>query len=124
MNPRARVYGFEPRRTLFERYQRNCRLNGFHVHAFRTALSNGAGMGVMPGWVLEKGTEARALDDEVIPTTRLDALIESCSIGRVDGAKIDVEGHEPEILERMGRFLAEFKPTLLIEVLSDGAGEK
>ena len=124
MNPGARVYGFEPITTLFERYEGNCRVNGFDVHTFRTALSNAAGMGVMRGWVLEKGTEARALDDEVVSTTRLDALIESCSLGPVDLAKIDVEGHEPEVLEGMGRFLAEFKPTLLIEVLSDSAGEK
>jgi FkbM family methyltransferase len=124
MNPGARVYGFEPITPLFERYERNCRLNGFDVRTFRTALSNAAGKGVMRGWVLEKGTETRAFDDEVVPTTRLDAMIESCSIGRVDLAKIDVEGHEPEVLEGMGRFLGEFRPTLLIEVLSDRPAKK
>ncbi len=78
----------------------------------------------MRGWVLEKEAESLGLDDEVVPTKRLDELIEGCGIGCVDLAKIDVEGHEPEVLEGMGQFLAEFKPTLLVEVLSDWAGEK
>jgi len=81
-------------------------------------------MGVMNGWVLENRTEARGVDEEVVRTTRLDTVIESYSINRVDLVKIDVEGHEPEVLDGMGRFLGEFKPTLLIEVLSDVTGQR
>ena len=122
MNPTARVYGFEPVRSLFERYERNCLLNGFDVRAARIALSNTAGTGVMCGWVLQEQTEARVVDGEIVPTNRLDALIEAYGITRIDLVKIDVEGHEPEVLEGMGRFLGELRPTLLVEVLSDVAG--
>ena len=33
--------------------------------------------------------------------------------------KIDVETHEPEVIEGMGKYLKNFKPTLLIEILND-----
>ena len=38
--------------------------------------------------------------------------------------KIDVETHEPEVLEGMGVYLKQFKPTLLIEILNDTIGEE
>jgi FkbM family methyltransferase len=124
MNPGAQIYGFEPTKSLFGRYERNCRLNGFNVHTFCTALSNSSGVGVMREWMLAKGGGGGLRDGEVVRTIRLDAVIGEHSIGRIDLAKIDVEGHEPEVLEGMGCFLGQFRPTLLIEVLSDEAGAK
>ncbi len=38
--------------------------------------------------------------------------------------KIDVETHEPEVLEGMGIYLKKFKPTLLIEILDNEVAEK
>ena len=38
--------------------------------------------------------------------------------------KIDVELHEAEVLEGMGAYLREWKPTMLIEILSDEVGQK
>jgi FkbM family methyltransferase len=124
MNPAAQVHGFEPLMELFHRYERNCRLNGFDIYPHRTALSNETGLGVMQGWILEKRAGAAVTDGEIVPMGRLDSLIEAEGIGRIDLAKIDVEGHEPEVLEGMGPFLEKCKPTLLIEVLTDRAGER
>ena len=121
MNPRARIYGFEPLRHLFERYERNCQLNGFDIHPFHTALSNSTGFGMMRGWVLEKGGQG---DGEIVPISRLDDLMRFHGIGEIDLAKVDVEGHEPEVLQGMGPFLGKCRPTLLIEVLRDSAGKR
>jgi FkbM family methyltransferase len=129
INPAAHIYGFEPRTYLFKRYDRNCRLNHFGIQAVQSALSNTAGWGLMRGWTLEKATRVKTKqvsgsDFETVPVIRLDAFIENSGMGCVDLIKIDVEGHEAEVLEGMGRFLCDFRPTLLIEVLSDAAGKK
>jgi hypothetical protein len=69
-----------------------------------------------------------AQDIEVVPTEikvrRLDSLIEELKIERIDLIKIDVETHEPEVLEGFGKYLEKFKPAMLIEVLNDEVGEK
>ena len=38
--------------------------------------------------------------------------------------KIDVERHEPEVLEGLGKYLELFQPTLLIEILNDDIAMK
>ena len=38
--------------------------------------------------------------------------------------KIDVETHEPEVLEGFSLYLSSYKPTFLIEILNDEVGEK
>lgn len=119
INPEARVYGFEPLRYLFERYERNCHLNGFDIHPLHTAISEDTGFGRMRGWTLEKTGQG---DGESVPVSRLEALLDVSGVSEVDLVKIDVEGHEPEVLRGMGPLLDKCKPTLLIEVLSDVAG--
>ncbi len=124
MNRAARVYGFEPLAHLFHRYVENCRLNGFDIRPRQIALSNEAGIGVMRGYTLEKARGAPVPEGELVPMRRLDSTIEAEGIGRIDLMKIDVEGHEPEVLEGMGPWLDRCKPSLLIEVLDDTAGHR
>lgn len=121
VNPSAHIYGFEPLRHLFERYERNCQVNGFDIRPFHTAVSNRTGFGMMRGCVLGGIGQG---DGELVPTSRLDVLMRFNGIDGIDLAKVDVEGHEPEVLEGMGQFLEKCRPTLLIEVLSDSAGER
>jgi FkbM family methyltransferase len=124
VNPAAQIFGFEPVAELFARYGRNCRLNGFNIRAYEAALSNTKGTGVMRGWVLERASAARSNSVAHVATYRLDEIAETAGIDELDLLKIDVEGHEPEVLEGMGMLLSKFRPTLLIEVLSDEAGAK
>ena len=42
---------------------------------------------------------------------------------RVDLVKMDIELHEPTALRGMRRTLEQFRPTLLVEVLTEKAGE-
>jgi hypothetical protein len=38
--------------------------------------------------------------------------------------KIDVKGAEPDVLKRFGKYLHRFRPSILLEVLSDSAAEE
>jgi hypothetical protein len=54
----------------------------------------------------------------------LDTYIKKSDIDKIDLIKIDVETHEPEVLEGFEFFLQKFKPSILIEVLNDEIGSK
>jgi hypothetical protein len=68
------------------------------------------------------GPGAEWIGREPVAVERLDALIERHAIDRLDLVKVDVEGHEPQVLDGMGTYLRRWRPTLLIEVLTDAAG--
>ncbi len=59
-----------------------------------------------------------------ITVERLDTFIEATGLKKIDLMKIDVETHEPQVLEGMGKYLQEFNPAILIEILDDEVGEK
>ena len=58
-----------------------------------------------------------------IQTLRLDSFIEETGL-IPDLIKIDVELHEPEVIEGLGKFLINNGPTLIIEVLTETVAEK
>jgi FkbM family methyltransferase len=117
LNPSARVLAFEPLPEEHARLARNIELNEFEIHAPRVGLSDKEGVASMVGWTI---TQPTAGSTEV-RLARLDEILDAQGIDRVDLMKIDVEGHEPEVLRGFGRRLAQDRPTLLIEVLSDAA---
>jgi hypothetical protein len=59
-----------------------------------------------------------------IRTARLDSIIADRGIQQLDLLKIDVETHEPEVLEGLGGHLSRFRPSMLIEVLNDEVGSR
>jgi hypothetical protein len=59
-----------------------------------------------------------------IPTRTLKHFIEVHKMPPIGLMKIDVETHEPEVLEGMGEYLAQFKPAMLIEVWNEAVGIK
>ncbi|MCZ2225086.1 MAG: FkbM family methyltransferase, partial [Chitinophagales bacterium] len=59
-----------------------------------------------------------------IDVMRLDTFIEKNNISTIDLIKLDVETHEVEVLNGMGRYLNEFKPTFIIEVLNSEIAQK
>jgi FkbM family methyltransferase len=124
LNSSAEIHGFEPVANLFARYERNCQLNGFNIRAHRTALSKRAGSGVMREWVLQSVDEARSDTGGCVAVRRFDNVFEAVGLDSLDLVKVDVEGHEPEVLEGMGGLLVKFRPTFLVEVLTDQAGKR
>ena len=134
LNSQSKVYAFEPVKRVYEKLEYNNRLNDYDIVCFAWAISDSDGTATIYDTPTEHvysvtvNKNLSAENIEVIPTEikvrRLDSLIEEMKIEKIDLIKIDVETHEPEVLEGFGKYLDKFKPTMLIEVLNDEVGEK
>ena len=120
--PAANIYAFEPQRVLAGRL--TALFPG--VHVTRTALSSGTGSarlkvpriggalyrarGTLESFV-EAGEDSAELED--VPKLPLDEVPTERSVGCI---KIDVEGHELEVLSGAERTLARDKPVVIVEI--------
>lgn len=134
INYNSSVYGFEPVKRVFEKYQQNCELNTLDIKCSEIALSNYDGEAVIFDTPTEhtysvtvnKNTTAIGSDtvETKIKTKKLSTFIKENNLLNIDLIKIDVETHEAEVLEGMEDYLQKFKPTLLIEILNEEVGNK
>lgn len=135
VNKNAKVYGFEPVERVKKRFEKNINLNNSasQIKTFSEALSNSNGKATIYDSMedhIYSVTVSKDLSEEnvktfpvEINTKRLDTFIEEQKIEKIDLIKIDVETHEPQVLEGMGYYIEKFKPSILIEILSDEIGE-
>lgn len=129
VNPNSEVHAFEPFEAIHKKLIRNAKINGFKIHSNCSAISNYTGDAVIytedPNfaysvtvnqnlWVKDK--EPIKLD---VKTITLKDYIEQNKITGIDLMKIDVETHEPEVIEGFVPYLEQFKPIVLIEILND-----
>lgn len=135
LNPNSLVYAFEPVDFVFDKLTHNNKLNNFDINCIELACSDFFGEAKI---FIPQGAEMitsvtinkslldskTVADEKKIKTIRLDEFIEQKGITQIDLMKIDVETHEPEVLEGMGKYLKLFKPTMLIEILNNEVGEK
>lgn len=135
LNPTATVVAFEPLDFIYAKLIKNISLNNYSINCIEEACSNYKGEAKV---FLPQGAEHvtsvtvnkslldknRITDEKMIKTMRLDDFIEQNNLTRIDLIKLDVETHEPEVLEGMGKYLSLFKPTVLIEILDDEVGKK
>lgn len=133
INPGANVYAFEPIERIYDKLIYNNNLNGYDIKCENKAISNFDGSAI----IYDPGTEhtysvtvnkdtTTEFENSIpvqIETVRLDTFIEQRNILNIDLLKIDVESHEAEVLEGLGRFIKAFEPTLLIEILSDNVAD-
>jgi len=134
LNPEARVFAFEPMQRVYKKLVLNNSLNAYDITCFECGISNTNGTAIVYDTPTEHiysvtvNKNLNAPSAEVIPTEieikRLDTIIEELGIEKIDLLKIDVETHEPEVLEGLGKYLTKYQPTILIEILSDEIGEK
>jgi len=132
VNSPAKVYAFEPVERVFDKLKENNRLNKFNIYTEKKAASNQDGVAniydTMVDHVYSVTVNKNLNFPETIVTKTqidticLDTFIRQHNIGKVDLLKIDVETHEPEVLEGFFVNLKQSKPTLLIEVLNDEVG--
>lgn len=127
LNSKAKVYAFEPVPKVLDYLNYNVKLNHYDIKVVSKATSNYNGQATV---FLRKGegfttsvtvnksllAETTPKDELIIETIRLDEFIKNNKITKIDLMKIDVETHEPEVLEGMGEYLDEFKPDFLIEI--------
>jgi FkbM family methyltransferase len=134
LNPEARVIAFEPLNRTFTKLMHNVISNRYGVECEEIALSDSDG----EDYIYDPATEHNflaTLNPEVaknshlerktkISKARLDTYIRENDINRIDLMKIDVEGHEPNVLLGMGAYLEQMRPAMLIEITSEAMAEK
>lgn len=113
-----RVVAFEPTPATAARLERNIMLSGHrHISVQRCALSNRTGeatLSVDPGHCGANRIDGGASGQTIaVPLRTLDDLAKE--IGRIDFIKIDVEGHECEVLEGAKETIASDRPQLFVE---------
>lgn len=134
INPKAEVHAFEPFGAIYNKLVNNAAINGYDVHSNRLAISNYTGKAVIFTedenfaysvtvnknlWA--NGKEAIKMD---IETITLKDYIEQNKIEHIDLMKIDVETHEPAVMQGFADYFFRFKPLLLIEILNDVIAEE
>lgn len=135
INPGASVFAFEPVARVYKRLLENITLNNYNIVAIEKAASNTDGTAVIYDTdsehtlsvtvnknMFEPGTAA--VIETKIETISLNSFVKQYNLQHIDLIKIDVETHEPEVLEGFSEYLAKFKPTMLIEILNDEIGAK
>ena len=112
---RGSIHAFEPDRLNFKRLVANSALNGFEhiIRCHQMAVSNTSGQVSFyrsdsnhSGWGSVVEFKDIAVEHEVVPAITLDEFLSSEKISTVDLLKVDVEAHEPELLEGARRSLA------------------
>ncbi len=130
INPKANVQAFEPMPKIFEKLHMNIQINNFDIQCHEIAASDNTGTAMIYDVGAEHDYAASITNRHSftnateIRTTKLDDFIQSNDILHVDLLKIDVEGHEPEVLSGFSNGLAKFKPSMLIEILTADVANK
>jgi len=135
-NKKAKVYAFDPVKRTYNKLVKNIKLNGLEnqIIPIEKAASNYNGTGKIYDLPIENiysVTVNSNLHDKKlnavpveIDLIKLSDFIVAEEIGKIDLIKIDVESHEPEVLEGMSDHIALFKPTILVEVWNDDIAVK
>jgi FkbM family methyltransferase len=136
VSPSAKIMAFEPVERIAKKFKRNVALNKAEnaINLYPLALSNENGTAIIYDSMHEHvysvtvgqdhSAENVQTKEVEISIERLDTFIERNQISKIDLMKIDVETHEPEVLEGMGKYLQSFQPDILIEVITDEIGQQ
>ncbi|MGZ4042488.1 MAG: FkbM family methyltransferase [Bacteroidia bacterium] len=128
VNPTAEVFAFEPVERIYNKLEKNNKLNNYDIHCFELALSDKNGEAIIYDpltphvYSVAVNKNISGLDNTTpvtVKTEKLSTFIEKQRLKSISLIKIDVETHEPEVLKGMEHYLELFKPTLLIEILND-----
>jgi FkbM family methyltransferase len=127
LRPTAQVVCFEPSPPMLEVLHRNIRLNGLDVQVMELALSDRGGEQVFhvssagnPGMsTLRPWSGARYERQIVVKTATGDALVESGEAPAPTVVKVDVEGHELEVLRGLSRTLGKLRAVVFEDALDD-----
>jgi len=117
--PSGKVYAFEPLERNLQHLRRHITLNNLqNCTVFEEAVCNEQGTRRFSTAASDSCTARLSPDGEIrVPSTTLDTCIYGAKRLRTpDIIKIDVEGAELEVLEGSHRALAEFHPTIFLEI--------
>ena len=118
----GKVYAFEPFPQSAEAIRKNAALNGFEqiVEVWQGAVSDRSGIGRLSirGECNTFRLEDKAEPDRsvAVPLYVIDELVTGKKIRPPDLVKIDVEGHEVQVLRGMQETIRCYRPVILCEV--------
>jgi FkbM family methyltransferase len=138
INPESKVFAFEPSNHTYKKLLLNNDLNEFDITCEQIALSNYNGKQVFYDTPDSNQTSASLSPDKLknwegysgeifeyeVETITLGDYIKNNFIENIDLIKMDIEMHEPEAIAGLGTYLQEYKPIVIIEVLSDKVADK
>ncbi len=122
VGPAGRVCAFEPYPAHARAIRHNAALNGFaNVEVFEAAVSSAAGRAELlpgdgPSTHRLAGAGAAPPGSLNVEQVSVDDLVAAGRLRGPDFIKIDVEGHEIEVLRGLARTAARFRPALLVEI--------
>ena len=123
----GKVFSLEPAAGTFAHLKKNIVINGSaNVTALQLAAADKAGKALLihhPDHsrnVLSRVDTAE--DSEQVRTISLDELLQEYRLDRVEMVKIDVEGAEELVLRGAIHLIRSFKPIIIFEVNTAGAG--
>jgi FkbM family methyltransferase len=98
--PQAHIHCFEPDPKNFEILERNLALNKVHAKAYRVAVSTTCGVGHLTaqGNSFERSLGNAGASTIAVDCIDWDHIFSLTAVDRFDFVKIDIEGHEREIL--------------------------
>jgi len=124
----GRVVAFEPTQYAFGKLQRNLALNpelASRVSAYQVALLESrladVPRQIYSSWPLEAATDLHSVHGGKMQSTQgahaatLDQMVEVIGLERVNFIKVDVDGHEPEVLAGALETIGRFRPRILLE---------
>lgn len=118
----AQVHAFEPIDAIHELLRTNVERNGLdNVSVHQVALSDSDGTATIhvnrSGNAGASGFDRREADAEaqVVQVRQGDTFLKALQLGRVDLIKLDVEGHEAQVLRGLMHTLQRHKPLLTME---------
>jgi len=126
LNPRLKVFAFEPNPHMFGYLSQHKRLNSLsNLVAESAAVSDRDGeaelflsQSDMSASLVSDFQESNSLHLSLpVKTVTLDSYVQGSRLGGSMLLKLDAEGHEKEVLEGAELTIAQFKPDIIIEVL-------
>ncbi|HVT84668.1 MAG TPA: FkbM family methyltransferase [Chitinophagaceae bacterium] len=134
LNPDVKVFAFDPIKRIADKLRYNIELNNYDIEVIEKAVSNNNGSAIIYDYNKEHAYSAtlnenftfseRGSIETKVETIKLDTFVNQYSISGVDLIKIDVETHEPEVLEGLTNCLHKYRPVMLIEILNDEVGKR
>lgn len=134
-NSNAQIIAVEPISVNYKVLNQNIKKNKYYIFSEEVALSNKEGVAKMFMFKdklnymtsVNKNryennpeiTQGKEVVEVEVPLMMFSSLYNKYKLDKIDLIKIDVEGHEIEVLESMFELIEKYTPNILIEVLTD-----
>ncbi len=135
-NPSGRVYAFEPMPFIYQRLQRNVRLNRLsNIHCIAGAVGDRDGTAEFFHGGVELPSSSslsfefihrfvKDIHSSIVPVVTLDRFARDIGLDRIDLIKIDTESTESQVLQGGREILQRDRPTIFCEVLGGCGSER